>query len=509
MYELKHINEPFLLFNHNQRVIDPRDGLTLFGPFNKNKINNFSIGIIGTETGVSRMKSWISKFLKPIPAYKNDPAKPFYPGFEAIFGVTINLNSTVELKIDESAMLQYYKYSDSHVRIAKMVDAYTERLMESEKDDDRPPVDLWFVVIPEEIYLVGRPKSKAISKDVIKVGIKDRYTRENKGLFDEIDPELAKTKESYKYENHFHNQLKLKLLKHEILTQIVRESTIAYREPEFRKKNNEPKRDLSTMETDIAWNIATSVYYKIGGLPWKLGSIRKGVCYIGLVFKVDERQSERNYACCAAQMFLDSGDGMVFKGAVGPWYNEETREFHLTKEAASDLLQKAISSFQKTNNQLPKEVFIHGRTFFDDEEWEGFNDIASKNEIKLVGVTIKDEKIFKLYRDKNFPILRGSYYAKDNNNAYLWTKGFIPRVQQPLGLETPNPITIKLTRGKGFISIDTICRDILALTKLNYNSCRFCDGMPVTLKFANMIGDILTAGPIDDIKIALPFKYYI
>ncbi|MGZ5304135.1 MAG: argonaute/piwi family protein, partial [Bacteroidia bacterium] len=361
----------------------------------------------------------------------------------------------------------------------------------------------------DEVYQHGRIKSKGLG-DPIKKGIKSKYDRENKGLFDEIDQEYAKIKESYHYDNHFHNQLKLKLLQHEILTQIIRESTIAYNEYPYLNVKGEPKRDLSKMETDIAWNIATSVYYKIGGLPWKLGSIRKDVCYIGLVFKVDERQKNSKYACCAAQMFLDSGDGMVFKGAVGPWYNEDTKEFHLTKEAAFDLLHKALKSFQKSNEEnLPKEIFIHGKTQYSNDEWAGFCEAVEEFDISLIGVTIKDEKIFKLYRDKNFPILRGSYYIKDKNNAFLWTKGFIPRLQQPLGLETPNPLTIKLIRGKGHVSIDTVCRDILALTKLNYNSCRFCDGMPVTLKFANVIGDILTTGKIENLKPALPFRYYI
>ncbi len=509
MRELRHIKEPFLLFNYNQIVTDPRDGLTLFGPYTKNKINNFSIGLIGTKDGIAKMKKWIEKFLKPMIPLKKDYAKPFYPGFESIFGVTINLNSTIEIAINETKLKEYYRYSDAHVRVANMVDLYVDSLVEYKTDDDRPPVSLWFVIIPDEVYQHGRMKSKAFG-DQIKIGIKNKYDRENKGLFDDLDPDYAKLKESYNYDNHFHNQLKLKLLKHEILTQIIRESTIAYNEYPYLNVKGEPKRDLSKMETDIAWNIATSVYYKIGGLPWKLGSIRKDVCYIGLVFKVDERQKQSKYACCAAQMFLDSGDGMVFKGAVGPWYNEDTKEYHLTKDAAFDLLNKALKSFQKSNNEnIPKEIFIHGKTQFNDDEWEGFCDAVNDLDISLVGVTIKDEKVFKLYRDKDFPILRGSYLIKDRNNAFLWTKGFIPRLQQPLGMETPNPLTIKLTRGKGNVSIDVVCRDILALTKLNYNSCRFADGLPVTLKFANIIGDILTSGSIESLKPALPFKYYI
>jgi hypothetical protein len=76
-------------------------------------------------------------------------------------------------------------------------------------------------------------------------------------------------------------------------------------------------------------------------------------------------------------------------------------------------------------------------------------------------------------------------------------------------MEVPNPLSIRIIRGKGNVDIETVCKDILALTKLNYNSCRFCDGIPVTLKFANVIGDILTAGIIDSLKPALPFRYYI
>lgn len=35
--------------------------------------------------------------------------------------------------------------------------------------------------------------------------------------------------------------------------------------------------------------------------------------------------------------------------------------------------------------------------------------------------------------------------------------------------------------------------DVLALTKLNYNISIFGDGLPVTLRFADSVGEILTA----------------
>ncbi|MEK6371252.1 MAG: hypothetical protein AABO58_01015 [Acidobacteriota bacterium] len=61
---------------------------------------------------------------------------------------------------------------------------------------------------------------------------------------------------------------------------------------------------------------------------------------------------------------------------------------------------------------------------------------------------------------------------------------------------------------RGVAPIETVLADVLALTKLNYNSCVFGDGDPVTLIFADAIGEILTAGPVEGIP-PLPFKYYI
>ena len=51
-------------------------------------------------------------------------------------------------------------------------------------------------------------------------------------------------------------------------------------------------------------------------------------------------------------------------------------------------------------------------------------------------------------------------------------------------------------------------KDVLALTKVNFNNAQFSDGLCVTLRFADQIGVILGAGPsVSDAP--LPFKFYI
>ncbi|MDP2884302.1 MAG: hypothetical protein Q8P51_04690 [Ignavibacteria bacterium] len=498
---IRHLKEPTLRFAHNQVAEDPRDGLSLFGPIDDGLVNDFSVGIVGTPEGIRRCKSWLYKINGPVFHPKKDIARPFFPGFEAVFGVSINLNAIPELPVDENLLRLFYRYDDPHVRVSEIVDLYVDRLLEYIKEGERIP-KLWFVVIPDIVYTLCRPKSVNVANNVIHVGISDPYMRRFEGFLENDDYQRWRT--SYKYENHFHNQLKIKLLKHHLLTQIIREVTIAYGEyPNLSEKRIAVRR---VFDTAIAWNLCTTMYYKIGGLPWKLGDIRKEVCYVGLSFKQDRTNVDPKYACCAAQMFLDSGDGTVFRGRVGPYYNPNTKEYHLTRDKAFELLSRVLQSFEKENQErLPKQVFIHGRTYFDDEEWAGFLEAAT-NRVALVGIRIRNEKIFKLFRSKTYPVLRGSVYIKGKRTAYLWTKGFIPRLQSTLGLETPNPLSIELIRGQE--DIEVVCRDILALTKLNYNSCIFCDGTPVTLKFADAIGEILTAGPDENLEI-LPFMYYI
>ena len=266
-------------------------------------------------------------------------------------------------------------------------------------------------------------------------------------------------------------------------------------------------RDLKALESAIAWHLSTATFYKAGGRPWKISGIRKGVCYIGIVFKRDERTADPQEACCAAQMFLDSGDGVVFRGNVGPWYTGEKGDFHLKKDAAKDLVSIAVESYRKSkgNGKPPNELFLHGKVRFNDEEWEGFQSAVDRN-TKLVGVRIQEERGFKLFRMGKNPVLRGTAYVRDDHMAYLWTRGLMPRLRTYPGREVPNPLLIDLCRGKA--EIGTVLADILALTKLNYNACLLADGEPVTLKFADAVGEILTAGPLAKIP-PLPFRHYI
>jgi len=97
-------------------------------------------------------------------------------------------------------------------------------------------------------------------------------------------------------------------------------------------------------------------------------------------------------------------------------------------------------------------------------------------------------------------------HSVNEKSAFLWTVGHVPKIQTALSMEVPNPIFIDVNKGEA--DIEQVLRDILALTKLNYNACIYADGIPVTIRFADKIGEILTAS-IDIKAPPLAFKYYI
>ncbi len=504
MGSLMYLPEPNLLFGYGQSLEDPRDGLTLFGPLDETSPYGIRAGVIGTKRGLEAFDRWVNQIQRPIFASTLHVSRPPFPGFQAAFRVPWRQPAFIRLEIPEEDLFRVLYLDDKHERVYRTVDLFSSAIVDTLKHEDTM-VDVWFIVIPDQVRKYCRPLSSVEPelRIVSRTGMSFKKAMRLKRqipLFEEDYEEAL----PYYYEVNFHNQLKARLLEYSVPTQIILESTISHQgENHF---TSESAKSASTDTSAVAWNISTTAYYKAGGRPWKISGVREGVCYVGIVFKRDERQRDPRYCCCAAQMFLDSGDGVVFKGAVGPWYSPSQRDFHLNRLAAEELVGAVVRSYSKKTGRPPRELFLHGRARFSDSEWQGFEQAVDRTKTNLVGVTIRTVPDLRLYRQSTYPILRGMALPVDDTSAYLWTKGYVPRLQTYAGKEVPVPLQIEICRGQA--DLCTVLKDIMALTKLNYNACMFSDGQPVTLRFAGAVGEILTAGPLPEFK-PLPFKYYI
>jgi hypothetical protein len=508
--EVLHFAEPLLEFGSGQSTPHPKDGLFLYGPYLKpKKTRDVRVGIVGTSTGINYFRTWLVEIKKGIavpPPGKGEKKDRLhlanFPGVEEAFQIGIDESAIVTLPLDGKVIDSASRILNHHEAVSKVVELYASRVRRHLANDERA-VDIWGLVVPELIFERCRPNAKRTGLPMEKgdFGKKQKKRSDLPLLIDLVD---HTSEEIFDDVPDFHRQVKAAFLTTSP-TQILRETTLA---PDaFLNKAGYAIRKTQDRAT-VAWNIVTGLYYKTQPMPpWRLFGVRPGVCYVGLVFK-NLPGGASDHACCAAQMFLSEGDGVVFRGANGPWKTGDY-EYHLDPDAAKSLITKVLDTYEEIHGKPPNEMFIHGKASFDDAEWTGFEQ-ACPPETNVVGVRIRTTGgETKLFRDGDYPVLRGTALILDGRNANLWTTGYVPQLDTYIGPETPNPLFITVLRSKNELpKIQTVLADIMMLTKINYNTCNFNDGLPVTVRFANMVGEVLTMGSAKGAD-RQPFKYYV
>ncbi|MBF6570962.1 MAG: hypothetical protein IVW54_19020 [Candidatus Binataceae bacterium] len=494
-------DEPRLRFAYDQELEDPKEGLTLFGP--PQEYSGLQYGLIGTSEGICQFEAWAAKLQSVILADPKVTSSVMFPGFETVFRTLWPTKPRVRLEVNGSALARTVKLTDPHQRVFDTVDLFANPIQRWVTEED-PKVALWFVTIPEDVWRLCRPRSKVKKTEGVMPEVHLTHTKAMELLnYPDFFADANRAAEKHLYENHFHNQLKAKLLKCEAVTQIVRQTTIAPNA--YLNRHGKPLRKLQD-EATVAWNLSTAIYYKAGVKPWALADIRDGVCYIGLVFKRTNNPQDPIEACCGAQMFLQTGEGIVFKGAVGPWASDKLGDYHLNRDKAGEIIDRCIEAYKSWHGSKPPgELFIHGKTLFNREEIKGFLG-ATPAGTGITGIQIRKPNDLKLFRDGRRPILRGLALQLDKKNAFLWTSGYVPSLLTYPGREVPTPLRVRLVFGE--TSLNQVLEDIMALTKVNFNACILGDGSPVTLRFAGDVGEILTAIPEVSSK-PLPFRHYI
>jgi hypothetical protein len=492
------LNEPELEFRYGQRTYDPRDGLGLFGPYDADlstRPSTVSYIVLGTKEGIGKFQKWSQLISRPaFDAPKgNQRLWAPYPGFSAAFCSEWSVTPLWEFEIDKPKLTESSRHRDKFERAYKVVNLYLEGLRRVYERDEK--IGVAVCVVPDFVWQNCRPESTVLNPAEEPVSIR-RIKQRKAGqleLFEDFDVE------QYWMSTDFRRQLKARAMGFGIPIQIVRESTLRPT-----SENKFGQRGLTPL-SDRLWNLATTLYYKCGGKPWRLVSAREGVCYIGIAFKRAEKES--NTACCAAQMFLDTGDGIVFLGKFGPWYSPSDFQFHLDKLTARNLLEGVLKTYSDREGKPLTEIFLHSRSLIGPDEFEGYQEACPSN-VKLTGIRVRlDNDKTRLFRDGQMPVLRGTFWKIHESSGFLWGSGFKPRLATYDGWEVPIPLRIDIQHGEPS-SIERVAQDILSLTKLNYNACRLGDSEPVTIGFSDAVGEILISNPkVTDRK--PNFKFYI
>ena len=115
------------------------------------------------------------------------------------------------------------------------------------------------------------------------------------------------------------------------------------------------------------------------------------------------------------------------------------------------------------------------------------------------------QSVVRLIAAALYPPLRGTRFMVGDVD-YLYTTGFIAELGQFHSLHVPSPIRIADHIGQD-TPRETLLREILVLTKMNWNSSRLGGKSPITLRFSDLVGEIMREIPPD--REPMPqYKFY-
>tara|TARA_R110002111_G_scaffold244608_2_gene306852 strand:- start:197 stop:883 length:687 start_codon:yes stop_codon:yes gene_type:complete len=190
-----------------------------------------------------------------------------------------------------------------------------------------------------------------------------------------------------------------------------------------------------------------------------------------------------------AQVFNERGEGVVVRGGPAR-IRKDDRTPHLSKEDAVRLLREAIDRYRKEHKTTPARLVIHKSSWFDEDERAGLQDAADEYRIELLDLLSLRPSLTRFFRKSGtYPPLRGTAVQLDESHALLYTHGSVDFYQVYPGLYTPRPLLVTVQQTS--TGIRPLLKELLGLTKMNWNSTQFVNSLPITLAASRSVGDIL------------------
>jgi len=498
--EFKYLEEPKLQFGDYFEHEDTKTGLAEFGPFGKDisglHPSEVKLGFIGTREAIAGAQEWVERCGSPIEseniriigrrvrvdedclfdveALTDNPTirrlekilNRDFVGFnrESSFECCFQMNERWERNIQPRELDAVLGLKDKEKRIWELVDLFDDQIR-SIADTDPTPDIIILALTPE---IIEQAHSVRIS-----------------GNF---------------YLN-FRRAIKARAMRWGIPVQLLRHRTV---------KGEGALQEIATR----AWNFCTAQYYKANGIPWRLTTLERDTCFVGISFYIAQDLSNTlTMRSSVAQAFDYLGQGLVLRGDQFDWdTGKQGPTPHLTESAARKLIRETLEEYEKLKGIPPGRVVIHKTSGFWDEEhgkyneldgfYQGVEDVYSRCETDFVALR---QTGVRLFREGMYPPLRGTYFSIQDTQHFLYTMGFIPYLETYPKPYVPEPWQI--TEHHGGSAPEDLFREILALTKMNVNNCAFADGTPITISFSQKVGEIMKHIPEDGI-VQSKYRFY-
>lgn len=197
-------------------------------------------------------------------------------------------------------------------------------------------------------------------------------------------------------------------------------------------------------EATRAWNLHTALYYKAGGMPWRLPRDPTDLanCYVGVTFY--RSTDYETLQTSVAQVFNQRGDGVIVRGAPAK-VSRHDRQPHLAGKDAEFLLTDALNRYRGEHHNLPARVVLHKTSSYTGDEIAGFQAAADNADIDTLELLwLPAEDPVRLFRSAQHPPLRGTLLSIDDRRHTLYTRGSVPFYGTYPGMYVPSPLPFRL-----------------------------------------------------------------
>lgn len=487
---------PRLQFGGASTHRDPKAGLLAAGPFDLrfgvSRKGRVHVGIVGPPNQVAAARRWLDRCAREIPVLGDASLlkKPF-PGFGEVFHKEIVAPdaSSVELGGGAQGALARALQGDAYDCFQRVVDLYADahaRL--ASRDLNRP--DIVLVCIPDEVLdKVSSVERKATEGERQRAkSLRRGAANGQSDLLDGLD-EIEQTPEDI-LKRDLRLALKARALRNRLPIQLVTDALL---------HDTSRNQDAATR----AWNFAVGLYYKAGGVPWRLPPAGPDTCFVGVSFHHFRTTQRAIVRSSLAQAFSSDGEGFAIRGEGVPVEPGQGRNAHLSEQQAYDLARNVLSEYELRTGGAPLRVVLHKTSHFNPAEQDGF--AAALRNTPIVSMVTLVPSQFRLLRYGAYPPKVGTVCTVNGDRTFLFTSGFMPELGTYPGPHVPQPFDVRCLGAEGAVAAS---QDVLNLTRMNWNTAEIRGKWPVSMSFARRVGGILDEYGDHDL-VETSFRYFV
>lgn len=452
------------------------------------------VGLVGTTEAVTATRAFLDRMRSLVVTGKPPSLlNPNFPGFQAVFSTELALDPRWVKEIPAAAF-QAAMDEPADKAFETCLALWSAAVHELAERDTPPNAVLCCLpkALLDHCRTIERDKTRSkATRPKRRPGPSNGYIQPS--LFDVLPQETIEEASSSSDEDLIFRDFR-RALKAEAMN-VGTPVPIQLVTPSLYEEGYRRQQDPATR----SWNLSVGLFYKVGGIPWRLVTDIEQTCFVGISFHHLRTTKRHLVYSSLAQAFSSEGDGFALRGEAVP-YDEQKHSVHLDETQTRLLLDQVLAAYRDRTGRDPLRVVLHKSSAFDPSELDGAR--ASLSRVpSWEAITLRTGD-FRLIRQGAYPPNRGSY-CQLGDARFLFTTGYSPLRETYRGPHIPSPLDVVSDSEDD----EAVAREILGLTKMNWNSADDHGAFPITLAFARKVGAIMTEIPED--RTPLPgYRFY-